>query len=246
MPSPLPSRASSRPSAAITSPCRSTSTFTKAETSVGLRLVANEPADLSDIVSEGERRAIALAFFLAELTMLPPDAGIIVDDPVSSLDEERRQLIADRLVTEATHRQVIVFTHDLPFLADLQGQAEAAEVPIEVRGIWRLGDDVGQVDQDPPFKAMNLKKRIGVLKQRLQEWDSITPKSQDEARHRVNGFYSDLRISWERAVEERLFQGVVQRMQRGVKTMSLRHVEITKDHTDMVEAGDDASLLLRP
>jgi recombinational DNA repair ATPase RecF len=210
----------------------------KAETSVGLRLVANEPADLSDIVSEGERRAIALAFFLAELTMLPQDAGIIVDDPVSSLDEERRQLIADRLVDEATHRQVIVFTHDLPFLADLQGQAEAAEVPIEVRGIWRLGDDVGQVDQEPPFKAMNLKKRIGVLRQRVQEWDSATPpRSQDEARHRVNQFYSDLRISWERAVEERLFQGVVQRMQRGVKTMSLRHVEITKDHTDMVEAG---------
>jgi hypothetical protein len=210
----------------------------KAETSVGLRLIANEPADLADIVSEGERRAIALAFFLAELTMLPQDAGIIVDDPVSSLDEERRQLIADRLVHEATHRQVVVFTHDLPFLADLQGQAEAAEVPIEVRGIWRLGDDVGQVDQEPPFKAMNLKKRIGVLRQRVQEWDSATPPcSQDEARHRVNQFYSDLRISWERAVEERLFQGVVQRMQRGVKTMSLRHVEITKDHTDMVEAG---------
>jgi energy-coupling factor transporter ATP-binding protein EcfA2 len=210
----------------------------RAETSVGLRLIANEPAELSDIVSEGEQRAIALAFFLSELTMLPADAGIIVDDPVSSLDEERRQLIADRLVEEATHRQVVVFTHDLPFLADLQGQADAAGVPIEVRGIWRLGDDVGQVDEDPPFKAMNLRKRIGVLKQRVAQWDSDPqPHSQDEARHRVNQFYSDLRISWERAVEERLFQGVVQRMQRGVKTLSLKHVEITTDLTDAVEAG---------
>jgi hypothetical protein len=210
----------------------------KAETSVGLRLIAHEPAELSDIVSEGERRAIALAFFLAELTMMPKDASIIVDDPVSSLDDERRNLIADRLVEEATHRQVVVFTHDLPFLADLQGQAEDASVPIEVRGIWRLRDDVGQVDQDPPFKAMNLKKRIGVLQQRVQNWDwAPTPQTQDEARHRVNQFYADVRISWERAIEERLFQGVVQRMQRGVKTLSLRHVEITPELTGMVDEG---------
>jgi energy-coupling factor transporter ATP-binding protein EcfA2 len=212
-------------------------TTARAETSVGLRLISQIPADLSSIVSEGERRAIALAFFLAELTMMPGDAGIVVDDPVSSLDDGRRKLIAHRLVRESAHRQVIVFTHDLPFLADLQSQAEAARQSVEVRGMWRLGDGVGRVDDHPPFKAMKLKQRIGVLDQRVQNWDSDPPTTQEAARQRVVQFYADLRTSWERAVEERLFQGVVQRLQRDVKTLSLRHVTVTPDLAAMVENG---------
>lgn len=209
----------------------------RAETSVGLRLISQVSARLSSIVSEGERRAIALAFFLAELVMMPSNAGIVVDDPVSSLDDDRREVIADRLVRESARRQVVVFTHDLPFLADLQARAEAAGLLIEIRGMWRLGDEVGRVDADPPFKAMKLKQRIGVLDQRVQNWDSDPPSSQEEARQRVVQFYADLRTSWERAVEERLFQGVIQRMQRAVKTQSLKKVVITSDVTEMVEEG---------
>lgn len=209
-----------------------------ATTSVGLRLLSAEPTALSAVVSEGERRAIALAFFLAELTMMPPDAGIVVDDPVSSLDDDRRSLIAGRLVKEAEDRQVIVFTHDLPFLAELEENASGAGVPLEVRGMWRLGQDVGRVDQQPPFRTLKLKQRIGVLKQRVAQWDSPpAPASHDEAWQRVESFYKDLRTSWERAVEERLFQGVVERMQRDVKTLKLKHVAITQELIDMVNEG---------
>ena len=43
----------------------------------------------SDVLSEGEQRGLALACFLAELHEIGSDHGIIVDDPVSSLDHSR-------------------------------------------------------------------------------------------------------------------------------------------------------------
>ncbi|MBI3846685.1 MAG: AAA family ATPase [Planctomycetes bacterium] len=76
----------------------------------------NRPAE---VLSEGEQRAIALADFLTEVNLNPDSAGIILDDPVTSLDNERKETIAKRLVKESTVRQVIVFTHDLEFLVQL-------------------------------------------------------------------------------------------------------------------------------
>jgi hypothetical protein len=165
------------------------------------------------------------------------DAGIIVDDPVCSLDDERRAYIADRLTDEAKDRQVIVFTHDLAFVADLQDHAQEG-LPLHVQGVWRLGRQVGRVDPQPPFKVMNLKQRLGQLKVRAAEWDSeAAPASFDEAWRRVCSFYNDLRTSWERAVEERLFRGVVQRFQRAVKTQSLKDVNITPELIHDVDTG---------
>lgn len=55
-------------------------------------------ADIAKIISEGESRALALACFLAQIRQ-SPHAGIVVDDPVSSLDHNRRDFVAERLVT---------------------------------------------------------------------------------------------------------------------------------------------------
>jgi recombinational DNA repair ATPase RecF len=51
----------------------------------------------SDILSEGEKRALALAGFLAELKEVGARHGIVVDDPVSSLDHARMESVAKRL-----------------------------------------------------------------------------------------------------------------------------------------------------
>lgn len=218
-------------------PVQLTAQTAHAETKVGLTL-APHAAAVSDIVSEGERRALALAFFFAELAVIGGGDGIVVDDPVSSLDDARRRYIADRLVAEASRRQVIVFTHELAFLLDLQEQAVDAGVPMTVQGMWRYGNDVGRVSGDLPFTAMKLKARVGQLKERVARWDADPPPAKhDEASQRVTQFYSDLRIAWERAVEERLFQGVVQRFQRGIKTQSLRHITFSADLVARIDEG---------
>jgi ABC-type transport system involved in cytochrome c biogenesis ATPase subunit len=209
------------------------------ETQVALRLAgAHGAPSVSEILSEGEQRALALAFFVAEVGTSPTDGGIIIDDPVSSLDDERRAYIARRLVAEAGHRQVVVLTHDLPFMLDLLDQADKVGLEPMVEGVWRLGSEVGRVDDHPPFKAMKLKARVGVLTEEVAQWDNQpTAADFDEEWRRVSGFYSRMRTTWERAVEERLFRGVVQRFQREVKTLALKDVEITQELVDAVEEG---------
>jgi energy-coupling factor transporter ATP-binding protein EcfA2 len=209
------------------------------ETHLALRLAgAHGAPKVSEIASQGEQRALALAFFLAEVAMSEGDGGIILDDPVSSLDDERREYIASRLAIEATRRQVIVFTHDLPFMLDLVEQAEEDRRQPLVQGVWRLGAEVGRVDTHPPFKAMKLKERVQVLNETVEAWDmQEPPRDADEAWRRVRDFYARLRISWERAVEERLFKGVVARFQREVKTRALDQVVITDELKALVSEG---------
>jgi hypothetical protein len=73
-------------------------------------------ANKARVLSEGEQRALGIACFFAEMKRIPGTHGIIVDDPVSSLDHQRLRKVAQRLVAEAaTGRQVVIFTHHLVF-----------------------------------------------------------------------------------------------------------------------------------
>jgi energy-coupling factor transporter ATP-binding protein EcfA2 len=73
----------------------------------------------SEILSEGEQRALALAAFFTEVDVTEGSGPIVIDDPVSSLDRQRGQKVAARIAQKAKKRQVIVFTHDLIFFNDL-------------------------------------------------------------------------------------------------------------------------------
>lgn len=77
-----------------------------------LRLKGRNP---NAILSEGEQKVIAIADFLAEMTLSEVNKGIIFDDPVTSLDNDRKKQIAERLADHAKEKQVIIFTHDLVF-----------------------------------------------------------------------------------------------------------------------------------
>lgn len=77
-----------------------------------LKLKGRKP---NDVLSEGEQKVIAIADFLAEMHLSEVNKGIIFDDPVTSLDNDRKKQIAERLAFQATLKQVIIFTHDLVF-----------------------------------------------------------------------------------------------------------------------------------
>jgi len=77
----------------------------------------------------------------------------------------------------------------------------------------------------------------------------------DKYRQQVKTWFELLREAWERAVEEKLFNGVVGRFQPGIKTMSLSSVRVTPELTSAVEKGmtqaskwthDQAPALNRP
>ena len=67
----------------------------KGKTRVSLQLDATRSVDVGEVLSEGERRAVALAFFLAEVGVSEHGGGVVLDDPVSSLDHARRSYVAN-------------------------------------------------------------------------------------------------------------------------------------------------------
>ncbi len=113
-----------------------------------------------DILSEGEQRAVALADFLTEVGLNDDNVGIILDDPVTSLDHERKELIAKRLVAAAAGRQVVVFTHDMVFFAKLADAADKAKIDITTHWMQRSGDNKpGQVSlNDGPTTTPQYRK----------------------------------------------------------------------------------------
>lgn len=179
----------------------------------------------SAILSDGEHRALALAAFLAEQQMTSDSAPIVVDDPVSSLDHERRLRVAQRLVEEAKKRQVIVFTHDLLFYMDASLIAAEKQVPLTKVGVRRGPKGYGTIDPDgDPWAASVLGKRQAWLEQQLGKLKTLHKDgSTQEYEKEVQFFYSRLRETWERVIEEGLFANVVVRYRRGIETKRLTH-----------------------
>ncbi len=207
-------------------------------TMVQLRLRDAPGQELASILSDGEKRALALAFFLAEIATAESPGGIVLDDPVSSLDQERRQEIAKRVAAESAIRQVILFTHDLAFLFHVQAEAEAVGVEANVQHVWRDGENVGRTAPDAPFEASRVKERIAWLERTLQDMPKEGEfKSDDERRMHVSSWYRHLRDSWERAVEEIVFNETIQRFTPYVQTQRLQKVTITPEMLAELDAG---------
>ena len=190
----------------------------------------------SAILSEGEQRAIAIGSFLAEVNIGGASTGMIFDDPVSSLDHKRRERVARRLAQEASKRQVIVLTHDLYFLNLLVDEAHKAGVPIETQSITRGPEGFGVSNPDLPFEGMNTKARVGYLRNKHQCIEK-SYQSGDERDHRklTADIYRQLRIAWERAIEEVLLRNVVLRFRKGIEAQRLAGVTVEDKDFEVVD-----------
>jgi hypothetical protein len=192
----------------------------------------------NSVLSEGEQRAISLADFLTEVQMNPSNKGVFFDDPVTSQDHHRREKIAERLVGLAVQKQVIVFTHDIAFFIRLKIAAETTATPYGFTTIRNIGGNPGIISPDLPWIAQPVKQRIGTLRDRLVRLNKIEQSgNEDEYLFAAKSWYGLLREGWERAVEERLFKGVVERFSLGVQTQKLKKVAITDELLDDIENG---------
>ena len=80
-----------------------------------------------NVLSEGDKNTLAFSFFLAKLSSESDLAEKIVvfDDPLTSLDLNRRNATIEQLVWLYSHcKQVIVLSHNLHFLIDLNGRRQ--------------------------------------------------------------------------------------------------------------------------
>ena len=195
--------------------------------------------ELPNVVSEGEQRCLAIASFFAELSTADDRSATVFDDPVSSLDYKWRESVARRLVEEAKTRQVIVFTHDVVFLLRIKELAEEEEVEQADQYVRNLPGGAGVCAEEVPWVALKVRRRVRHLRKLFQEAETVHRQGHQDAYERMAiDIYGFLREAWERAVEEKLLGGVVERFRATVQTKQVESLaDITRDDCKAVTSA---------
>lgn len=194
--------------------------------------------NLTDILSEGEQQVVAMAGFLAELALAGHTCPIVFDDPVTSLDHLYREKIAARLVAEATKRQVLVFTHDIAFLLELQHKAgEQGGLFFTSQTVSKQNGIIGVSASQLPWHAMSVKERLKVLRDRLADCRSLHLTDVAQYNDKAAMIYALLRETWEATVEEKVLYGTIRRHGSEVKTQQLRYVGVTTEQYRQIYVG---------
>ncbi|MBO1095514.1 recombination protein RecF [Enterococcus casseliflavus] len=198
-----------------------------------------------DILSEGEQRSIALANFLAETSLNKNNLCLVFDDPVCSLDYRRRERIVSRLVEEANDKQIVILTHDVTFLLSIQKECSVQNIDCRTSTIRKLRGQAGIIQEETvPWISMPVKKRIGLLKNQLQDIDKFYRDINSETIGNLTEYESKaklwcelLRETWERSIEEILLNNSVQRFSPAIQTQSLKQATFTKELYSEIEIG---------
>lgn len=177
----------------------------------------------NEVLSEGERRIISLAAFLADVADKPQAAPFIFDDPISSLDQDYEWKVAWRLAQLANDRQVIVFTHRLSLFGTMEDVAKKISDKWKKHHFRQMciefcGGKAGNPAHQSTWDANN-KQSNNILLDRLNAAKKIGENGGgDTYRQLVQGICSDFRKLLERTVEDDLLNEVVKRHRRSVTT----------------------------
>jgi energy-coupling factor transporter ATP-binding protein EcfA2 len=205
---------------------------------------------VASVLSEGEQRVTAIAGFFADLTESGDSSTLVFDDPVSSLDQEYRVKVAQRLLREAEARQVLVFTHDFSFVQYLYEEKRNRDVALAAAGlppaaalnyihIARAREGAGVPTEAEVWRHVSVKERLGRLKVRQQS-AAVLYRNQDLIGYEkeVRDIIGAIRETWEVFVEQELLYGVVTRHERSVQTQRLgKLVDLTVQDVATVELG---------
>jgi len=195
-----------------------------------VRLFANPKVPIHMVLSEGEQTCVSLAAYLMELSNASHNSALIFDDPVSSLDHKWRRKVAKRLVEESANRQVIIFTHDLVFLNEISAFSESNNRPCSYATLSRGAAGCGIFTVGLPWRAASIRDRIDKLEKKLREAKrSHEVGEEEEYRRLTSTIYSELRATWERALEVTVFADVLQRHRTYINTKNLKRVTALSD-----------------
>lgn len=90
-------------------------------------VTADQGPSFRNTLSAGDRNTLALAFFFASLDQDPDLANkiVVIDDPMTSLDEHRTLRTREEIMALAARvGQIIVLSHSKPFLCNLWEQSD--------------------------------------------------------------------------------------------------------------------------
>lgn len=178
-----------------------------------------DTVSLDDVLSEGEKRVVALAAFFAESSGRIDKTPLIVDDSISSLDYLFEDAVIRRLVDIAKKRQVIVFTHRLSMLAGIDEQSKKIGVEFCEKRISGASKIKGVPIEAVEFTG-KADKQINFIKNTeipvLRKLDIYSPEYIKE----INYICQQVRIAVEKSVEDILLNGVVVRWRRAIHTLN--------------------------
>ncbi|GID06843.1 hypothetical protein [Pseudomonas sp. 008] len=219
----------------------------KGKITFGLNLVgANGTHGLDYILSEGETRIAALAAFLADTTGSNQLAPFIFDDPISSLDQDFEEKVVERLVSLSQTRQVIIFTHRLSLVAQVEAVTKKWEqtpgmpsIKPTLTSLQRMAKTAGIV---ATASARDLKPESAV---RGLIDNAITRLKKHQEKAEVDAYEalgksacSDFRIIVEKTIEFILLADVVGRFRRAINTQGKLHKIAKVTNEDCVFIDD--------
>jgi energy-coupling factor transporter ATP-binding protein EcfA2 len=177
----------------------------------------------TEVLSEGEQKALALADFLAEVTCVPASSPVVFDDPITSMDYRRIHEVCDRIISLAEDHQIIVFTHNIWFAAELLGKADKKKW--KYYDIRLEGGDAGVVTAATHPRV----DTIAQVSARVKKMIDGAEKQEGEIKAAlVEKGYEELRGLSEIVVEHEMLKGVVQRYAPNVMMTKLDQINVGK------------------
>ncbi|MCX2679621.1 AAA family ATPase [Galbibacter sp. EGI 63066] len=187
-----------------------------------LELKGNSP---SAILSEGEQKVIAIADFLAEMKMSEINQGLIFDDPVNSLDDDRKEIIAKCIAKECTTKQVIVFTHDKPFFHHVSNAVEQLDLSFKNHMI----ESVGKVYLDNSPRIESKYKNTEIPYSHLRR--SRTALPEERALILAHGFAS-LATCYEYFVKNNMLRSIISPFDKHIKLSKIKEIKLDDNFSE--------------
>jgi len=182
--------------------------------------------NIDDFLSEGEQKAIALADFIAELSIKKESTPVIFDDPVTSFDHTRRRTIANRLFELSQERQVIIFTHDILFLFFLTQCCEDDSSCYFSHWTESYDSLFGKVSlYDVPL-ADNYENSISKVEKCIDRAPTLSGSDKMEI---IRKGFAKLRSSCENLVIEKAFKKVIMRFDERIRMGRLKDIKCSPD-----------------
>ena len=177
----------------------------------------------NEVLSEGEQKVLALADFLAEVTAVPASSPVIFDDPITSMDYRRIHEVCDRIVALANEHQIIVFTHNIWFAAELLAKADKKK--------WKYYDIRSEGLDSGVLSSANHPRvdTIAQVSARVKKLIDGAEKADGEIKAAlVEKGYEELRGLCEIVVEHEMLKGVVQRYAPNVMMTKVEKINVGK------------------
>jgi energy-coupling factor transporter ATP-binding protein EcfA2 len=182
----------------------------------------------NDVLSEGEQKALALADFLAEVTSVPASSPVVFDDPITSMDYRRIHDVCNRVIALAEDHQIIVFTHNIWFAAELLAKADKKNW--KYYDIRLEGSDAGVLTAASHPRVDTTAQVSGRVKKMIEGAE----KQEGEIKAAlVEKGYEELRGLAETIVEQEMLKGVVQRYVPNIMMTKLDKINIGKFQESM-------------